>query len=107
MKSTFQAGVDSIYDALVSAGATPESKSLADIITAINNIQSKYDEGYKAGYNASRACTLILKMGNGSNVGNVGVQTNSIKIKVNGTNAVVSPEPQYLGGQYVNYISTH
>ena len=35
MKQDFQAGVDSIYNALVAAGATPGSKDPADIVSAI------------------------------------------------------------------------
>ena len=37
MKQDFQAGVDSIYNALVAAGATPGSKNPADIVGAINS----------------------------------------------------------------------
>ena len=35
MKQDFQAGVDSIYNALVAAGATPSSKDPADLVSAI------------------------------------------------------------------------
>lgn len=38
MVTNFGAGVDSVYDACVSAGSTPASKSPADIATAIGNI---------------------------------------------------------------------
>ena len=41
MKQDFQAGVDSIYNALVAAGATPGSKDPADIVGAINSGMGK------------------------------------------------------------------
>ena len=37
MKQDFQAGVDSIYNAIVAAGATPSSKNPADIANSITN----------------------------------------------------------------------
>lgn len=39
LESNFQAGVDSIYDAVVAKGSTPTSKSLSDVVEAIGNIQ--------------------------------------------------------------------
>ena len=41
LKSNFQAGVDSIYDAVVAKGSTPTSKSLSDVVAGINNIQTE------------------------------------------------------------------
>ena len=41
LKSNFQAGVDSIYDAVVAKGSTPASKSLSDVVEGINNIQTR------------------------------------------------------------------
>ena len=40
LKTNFQAGVDSIYDAVVAKGSTPASKSLGDVIKGINNIKT-------------------------------------------------------------------
>ena len=40
LQASFQAGVDAVYDAVVAKGSTPASHSLADIITAIGNIQT-------------------------------------------------------------------
>ena len=45
LKANFQAGVDSIYDAVVAKGSTPASKSLSDVIAAINNIKTKGNYG--------------------------------------------------------------
>lgn len=38
IQENFQDGVDSVYDACVSKGSTPTSHSLADVVTAIENI---------------------------------------------------------------------
>ena len=38
MKSSFQDGVDDIYDACVAKGSTPASHSLSDVVTGIENI---------------------------------------------------------------------
>ena len=38
MRQSFQDGVDSIYDALVAAGATPGSKNPADLVSGIGSI---------------------------------------------------------------------
>lgn len=38
MKANFSDGVDSIYNAIVSAGATPKSKALADVVASIPDI---------------------------------------------------------------------
>ena len=43
MVENFGAGVDEVYDACVSAGSTPISKSPADIATAISNISGGAD----------------------------------------------------------------
>lgn len=49
LKSNFQAGVDSVYNACASVGATPASKNLTDICNAVKN---GYNNGYNGGYNA-------------------------------------------------------
>ena len=38
LQSNFQAGVDSVYNAIVAKGTTPASKSLSDVVTAIGKI---------------------------------------------------------------------
>lgn len=40
LQSNFQAGVDSVYNAVKAKGSTPSSKSLSDVVTAINNIST-------------------------------------------------------------------
>lgn len=55
LKSNFQDGVDSIYDALVAKGTTPASKSLSDVVAAISQM---YDSAYNSGktdYNPTSA----------------------------------------------------
>lgn len=47
LKTNFQDGVDSVYNAVVAKGSTPASKSLSDVIEAINNIQVKGNYGIK------------------------------------------------------------
>ena len=42
LQSNFQAGVNSVYNAVVARGVTPASKSLSDVVTGINNIPSVY-----------------------------------------------------------------
>ena len=50
MKQNFQDGVDSVYNAIVSAGTTPSSKSLSDVVTGIGNMSTnRYNTGYNAG----------------------------------------------------------
>ena len=41
MRANFQAGVNSIYDAVVAKGVTPASKSLSDVVAGINAIETK------------------------------------------------------------------
>ena len=59
MKQNFQDGVDSVYNAIVSAGTTPSSKSLSDVVTGIGNMSTnRYNTGYNAGktdYNPTNA----------------------------------------------------
>lgn len=40
MQQSFQDGVDQIYNALVAKGSTPASKSLADVVQAINDLET-------------------------------------------------------------------
>lgn len=40
MQQSFQDGVDQIYNALVAKGSTPDSKSLADVVQAINDLET-------------------------------------------------------------------
>lgn len=42
LELNFQAGVDSVYDAVTAKGSTPASKSLSDVIEGINNIKIKW-----------------------------------------------------------------
>lgn len=50
MKQNFQDGVDSVYNAIVSAGTTPSSKSLSDVVTGIGNMSTnRYNTGYSDG----------------------------------------------------------
>ena len=50
MKQNFQDGVDSVYNAIVSAGTTPSSKSLSDVVTGIGNMSTnRYNTGYNDG----------------------------------------------------------
>ena len=50
MKQNFQDGVDSIYNAIVSAGTTPISNSLSDVVTGIGNMSTnRYNTGYNDG----------------------------------------------------------
>lgn len=46
LQSSFQAGVDSVYDAIVAQGTTPASKSLSDVVTGIATMAAnKYASG--------------------------------------------------------------
>ena len=50
VNSNFQAGVDSIYNAIVAQGTTPSSKSLSDVTSGITNLSNnKYNNGYSNG----------------------------------------------------------
>lgn len=74
LKSNFQAGVDSIYNACVAKGSTPASKSLSDVVAGINNIQTGvsniscskiYDQGAHDStasyqYIATESCFVIV-----------------------------------------------
>ena len=48
LQSNFQAGVNSVYNAVVAKGVTPASYSLSDIVTGISNISTGMPEFYKA-----------------------------------------------------------
>ena len=55
LKSNFQDGVDSVYNAIVSAGTTPSSKSLSDVVTGIGDMSTnRYNDG-KTDYNPTDA----------------------------------------------------
>lgn len=41
LQENFQDGVDSIYDACVTKGSTPESKALSDVVQGVLNIETK------------------------------------------------------------------
>ena len=78
MKQNFQDGVDSVYNAIVSAGTTPSSKSLSDVVTGIGNMSTnRYNTGYNDGVVAG---------------GNVGYSDgyNAGKTDYNPTNATLS-----------------
>ena len=50
MKQSFQAGVDTIYNKIVSCGQTPSDKSPTSISNAIQDIyNNRYNEGYNNG----------------------------------------------------------
>jgi hypothetical protein len=57
LQTNFQDGVDDVYDAVVAKGSTPASKSLSDVIDAINNIQGdshhiiKHTDTWEQNYN--------------------------------------------------------
>ena len=55
LQQNFQAGVNSIYDAVVAKGVTPASKSLSDVVAGINAIETKtiHTETYNATNRAS------------------------------------------------------
>ena len=53
LQSNFQAGVDSVYNAIVARGTTPASKSLSDVVTGIGNIQTTHTGTYKPTTRAS------------------------------------------------------
>ena len=91
MKQNFQDGVDSIYNAIVSAGTTPISNSLSDVVTGIGNMSTNryntgYNDGvvaggnvgYNDGYNAGRTDGYNAGRTDGYNEG---------KTKYNPTNA--------------------
>lgn len=52
MKTSFQAGVDTLYNKCSSCGATPSAKTPTAVSTAIQKI---YTDRYNAGYNAGSA----------------------------------------------------
>ena len=56
--SSFQTGVDALYDMIVSLGVTPTDKTLAAIKASI---QSVHDTGYAKGYSTGRSSTRTLK----------------------------------------------
>jgi hypothetical protein len=62
MQTNFQAGVDKIYNACVSAGTTPSAKTPDACVTAIGTIKTtQYDAGVTDGTNAAKI--KILKVG--------------------------------------------
>ena len=66
MKQNFQDGVDSIYNAIVSAGTTPISNSLSDVVTGIGNMSTNR---YNIGYNDGVAAGGNVGYNNGYNAG--------------------------------------
>ena len=69
LQSNFQAGVNSVYNAVVAKGVTPASTSLSDIITGIGNINTRrqYKASSYTGYkklNLKEGDIIILASGN-------------------------------------------
>ena len=58
MKQSFQVGVNTIYNKIVSCGQTPSDKSPTSISNAIQDI---YNNRYNEGYNAGKADNPISK----------------------------------------------
>ena len=55
LQSNFQAGVDSVYDAIVAEGTTPASKSLSDVVSGITTMSTdRYNAGTVDGYNTKK-----------------------------------------------------
>lgn len=51
LQSNFQAGVDSVYNAIKAQGTTPASKSLSDVVNGIGTMSTnRYNSGYSNGY---------------------------------------------------------
>ena len=70
MKTSFQAGVDTIYNKMVSCGETPSSKSPTDIANKIQQMyDGRYSTGYSIGYNEGRAQGQNDVKGNPNNYG--------------------------------------
>ena len=61
LKINFQVGVDSIYDACVAKGSTPASKSLSDVVSGINNIETGSVDSSTSGSNTVRSFTYTPK----------------------------------------------
>ena len=70
MKTSFQAGVDTIYNKMVSCGETPSSKSPTDIANKIQQMyDGRYSTGYSIGYNEGRTQGQNDVKGNPNNYG--------------------------------------
>ena len=70
IKSSFQAGVDTIYNKMVSCGETPSSKSPTDIANKIQQMyDGRYGTGYSIGYNEGRTQGQNDVKGNPNNYG--------------------------------------
>ena len=70
MKQSFQAGVDTIYNKMVSCGETPSSKSPTDIANKIQQMyDGRYGTGYSIGYNEGRTQGQNDVKGNPNNYG--------------------------------------
>ena len=56
MKSSFQAGVDTLYNKCKSCGSTPSSKTPTAISNSIQSIYTnRYNSGYNSGYSNGKA----------------------------------------------------
>jgi len=55
LQTNFQAGVDSVYNAIVAEGTTPASKSLSDVVAGIDTMSTnRYNKGTADGYATKR-----------------------------------------------------
>jgi hypothetical protein len=63
LQTSFQAGVDSVYNAIVSAGTTPSSKSLSDVVAGISTMSTaRYNAGVTAGQATGNANLSSVKI---------------------------------------------
>ena len=90
LKSSFQAGVDGIYNAIVAQGTTPASKSQGDVQSAIKTLA---DAKYAAGHKGSAVASDVLAGRTFSNDSSVGIS---------GSRVDLGSEPEMKGGTLYN-----
>ena len=82
LKSSFQAGVNALYDKCVACGVTPAGKTPTDIVNAMQSIYTnRYNAGVNAGKNQSKSvrCYSTLTYDSGKWRIDVYVKTTLIK----------------------------
>lgn len=69
MKSSFQDGVDSIYNAIVGQGTTPSGKTPAQLVAGIGTLATnKYNAGNSAGYTSGYSAGMAAAVVNINNI---------------------------------------
>ena len=101
LKTSFQGGVDTIYNAFVSAGTTPAGKTPANIATAVNDLISSVKKGNATADKVLTGYTFSSAYA-GVNVYGTMKDNGAWKSDTSGNGNIYIPSGYHSGGGYVS-----